>query len=312
MEGAGAPLYETLVASFPKGLMPEGLEANIQGKIRKRLRDIGYRVVFPANEEWQIVVEYFAIAALDRLHRSFADNPWFWVVSWPSVLGAAAVDFWPEVANPSQRRIVACDAGAAHLESLLISRAFRKGGQALPDAAMKGLRAIGQSTLPALPSVSVDADFNFLLPDGDDEDEEDPTRAALAAMIPWQSTRSQPGGYSKAATETSGGNAKPPTAPLMKAPPPTYSQAAEQPPVQAKAPPQRLSPPSCATPSALPICRTCKLAMEKFSTSAEVYGPGISAVCDECNLDVQAPFFHCAKCSGDLCSDCEIKLRSSS
>lgn len=151
------PLYETLVTAFPQGLMPEGLEHSIRGKVRKRLRDIGYRVVFPPGESWQTVLEHFAIAGIERIHRGFGDNPWFWVVAWPSVFGAAAVDFWPEVGTPEERRALAADASASHLEAILITRALQDSEAigALPNPAVKGLRAMGQSALPALPTVSV-------------------------------------------------------------------------------------------------------------------------------------------------------------
>mmetsp|Transcript_104711 Transcript_104711/g.312768 ORF Transcript_104711/g.312768 Transcript_104711/m.312768 type:complete len:486 (-) Transcript_104711:157-1614(-) len=152
-----APLYETLVAAFPRGLMQEGLEHSIRGKVRRKLRHIGYNVEFQPGEPWQIIVEHFAIAGIDRIHRGFGDNPWFWVVSWPSVFGAAAAEFWPEVGTPEERHSLAAAASAGHLEAILITRALIDSESigALPNPALKGLRALGQSALPALPSVSV-------------------------------------------------------------------------------------------------------------------------------------------------------------
>jgi len=134
--------------------MPEGLEATIKCKVRRRLRDIGYRVMFPEGEPWADVVECFAIASLDRVHRSFGEHPWFWVVAWPGVIGAAAADFWEEIGTPITRRAVASAATAAHLEALLVKRALGNSdvADALPAPAVLGLRAIGQSTLPALPA----------------------------------------------------------------------------------------------------------------------------------------------------------------
>jgi len=165
LDTGGAPLWETVNASFPNGLFPEGLEYTIKGKIRKRLRDLGYRVTFPPGEEWQIVVECFAIAGLERLHRGFGENPWFWVVAWPSIFGAAAVDFWPEVGPAIERRSVASDAATAHLEAILIRTALGNADTpyALPACAMRGLKAIGQSALPAIPTVSTETDRSVLL-----------------------------------------------------------------------------------------------------------------------------------------------------
>mmetsp|Transcript_50525 Transcript_50525/g.134378 ORF Transcript_50525/g.134378 Transcript_50525/m.134378 type:complete len:364 (-) Transcript_50525:324-1415(-) len=153
----GAPLWETLEASFPRGLMPWGLENAIKGRIRKRLRDIAHRVQFPPGEPWERVVETFSIASLERIHRGYGDNPWFWVVCWPQVLGAAAVEYWAEIASAAQRRAVATDAAAAHLEALLMSRALSDCDAigALPAPAIRGLRAIGQNFLPSLPTVSI-------------------------------------------------------------------------------------------------------------------------------------------------------------
>jgi len=158
MQAAGAPLYDTLSAIFPAGLFPEGLEATIKHRVRRRLRDIGYRVVFPDNEPWQGVVELFAIAGLERLHRGYGENPWFWVVAWPSVFGAAAVDFWPEVGSPEERRMIASEAASAHLEAILIRVALSDSDAvgALPASAIKGLSAIGQRTLPAIPTAGTD------------------------------------------------------------------------------------------------------------------------------------------------------------
>merc|ERR1711924_9172 len=68
------------------------------------------------GEPWADVVECFAIASLDRVHRSFGEHPWFWVVAWPGVIGAAAADFWEEIGTPVTRRAVASAATAAHLE----------------------------------------------------------------------------------------------------------------------------------------------------------------------------------------------------
>lgn len=150
----GAPLYETLEATFPRGLMPEGLEVRMKYKVRRRLRDVGYRVLFPDDEPWEDIMECFAIASLERLHRSYGEHPWFWIVAWPAVLGAAAADFFEQAGTAAERRAVACTATAAHLEALLVSRALHSADSVddLPAPAVLGLRAISQSTLPALPA----------------------------------------------------------------------------------------------------------------------------------------------------------------
>jgi len=155
MDSGGAPLYETLEASFPQGILSQGLEVSVKARIRQRLRDIGYRVQFLPGEPWEHVVEAFAIASLERIQRGYSANPWFWVVAWPAVIGAAATDFFPEVATAGERRVVANNAAAAHIEAMLLSHALRDTDAvgALPGAAVRGLHAIGQSSLPALPSV---------------------------------------------------------------------------------------------------------------------------------------------------------------
>jgi len=158
-EAGGAPLWETLEASFPSGLFPDGLEYTIKAKVRKRLRDFGWRIIFPEGDPWQVVIESFAIGGLERIHRGFGDNPWFWVVAWPSVFGAAAADFWPEIGEAAERRLVAYNAAAAHLEAILIRHALADENAVgmLPACAVRGLRAIGQSALPALPCMNLDS-----------------------------------------------------------------------------------------------------------------------------------------------------------
>lgn len=158
MEDYGAPLYETLEETFPRGLMPDGLEMNIKHKIRRRLRDIGYRVLFPENEPWEDVVEVFATHSLEKIYKTFAANPWFWTVCWPSVVGAAAADFFPEAGSRAERRGIATDATAASLEGLLLSHALENSSNAvdaLPEPAVRGLQLIGQSSLPSLPTRSL-------------------------------------------------------------------------------------------------------------------------------------------------------------
>lgn len=162
----GAPLWETLDASFPTGLFPQGLEYEIKGKIRRRIREIGYRVEFPEGEDWESIVECFALVGLEKLHNSFGENPWFWVVAWPSIFGAAAVDFWPDVGSGVERRLIASAAAHQKFEAVLIRRALGSTdvGSALPDTAVRGLKAIGQRTLPGLPTISLDTERHSFVP----------------------------------------------------------------------------------------------------------------------------------------------------
>lgn len=155
--GAGAPLYETLCAAFPSGMLPQGIADNIQHKIRRRLRDIGYRVEFPEGEDWDMALEAFSIASLERIYKCFGEQPWFWVLAWPAVFGAAAADFWPEIATPGERRKVASEACAAHLESMLMRTALgaNDGVGLLPMPAVRALKATGLESLPCLPEVAV-------------------------------------------------------------------------------------------------------------------------------------------------------------
>eukprot|EP00927_Polykrikos_kofoidii_P067046 TRINITY_DN62583_c0_g1_i1.p1 TRINITY_DN62583_c0_g1~~TRINITY_DN62583_c0_g1_i1.p1 ORF type:complete len:416 (-),score=65.19 TRINITY_DN62583_c0_g1_i1:64-1311(-) len=160
-EATGVPFWQTLESCFPCGILPSGIENALKGRIRKRLRDVGYRVAFLPGEPWEHMIELFAIAGLDRIHRGYGDNPWFWVVSWPEVLGAAAADFWPDVGPAQERRRLATAAAAGHLEALLMSRALGNSQAfgALPEPAVKGLRAIGQSSVPALPHFTIDREL---------------------------------------------------------------------------------------------------------------------------------------------------------
>ena len=127
----------------------------------KRLRDISASIQFPPNEPWQSTIEIFAVAGLDKIYRSFLEQPWFWVVVWPAVFGAAAAEFFPQVGTPDERRWVALETAASYLEALLLNRALSNAGAmgTLPEAAVKGLRAIKQTQVPALPHWRIDEEL---------------------------------------------------------------------------------------------------------------------------------------------------------
>ena len=112
-------LYTTLDGAFPKSIMPIGVEHNLKQKIRKKLRKVGWDTLFRPGEEWERTVGGFAIRALDTVYTAYGQNPWFWGVAWPAVLGAAAADFWPHVATSLERRVVAHAATKGCLEGLL-------------------------------------------------------------------------------------------------------------------------------------------------------------------------------------------------
>ena len=105
--------FITLDGAFPKSIMPIGVEHNLKQKIRKKLRKVGWDTLFRPGEEWERTVGGFAIRALDTVYTAYGQNPWFWGVAWPAVLGAAAADFWPHVATPLERHAVAPDAPRA-------------------------------------------------------------------------------------------------------------------------------------------------------------------------------------------------------
>lgn len=288
--GAGAPLYETLGASFPSGLFPQGMEDTIKNRVRRRLRDIGYRVVFPPDEPWQGVLELFAIAALERMHRGYGENPWFWVVAWPTVFGAAAVDFWPEVGSPAERRMVAADAAAQHLEAILIRAALNDSDAigALPTSAIRGLRAIGQSTLPAIPTVGPESDVpSFALRTS--------KSAPGFAATPLFARNLQAGGQLPTA-----GQQQPDCEPQQGAPP--LLQVGQ----------------AAAGGAAAPCFQWGGFSWSWMQTATEAYGGTTTVVCDQChelcgtdaplNAARLAPFLHCAAERLDLCEACGIRL----
>ena len=122
-QGLCHSLYITLDGAFPKSIMPIGVEHNLKQKIRKKLRKVGWDTLFRLGEEWERTVGGFAIRALDTVYTAYGQNPWFWGVAWPAVLGAAAADFWPHVATPLERRAVAHDATKGHLNALFAAHA---------------------------------------------------------------------------------------------------------------------------------------------------------------------------------------------
>lgn len=302
----GAPLYETLESTFPRGLMPEGLEATIKCKVRRRLRDIGYRVMFPEGEPWADVVECFAIASLDRVHRSFGEHPWFWVVAWPGVIGAAAADFWEEIGTPMTRRAVASAATAAHLEALLVKRALGNSdvADALPAPAVLGLRAIGQSTLPALPARAL------------------PSQAQLEAAkrLSLESEKGKSAEVWQPPPLPS--NSVGPQVPVLPAAAPSSSSSAPVAPVKSVEDIEvcKTSPGASLHKAESVACTECGGLMAAMEKSPEAYGSSL-IICDRCHSlcgpkTVQTSkeevdlFWHCSSCQYDLCRKCILHAES--
>jgi len=121
--------------------------------VRKCLREIVSRVVFPVGEPWERHIEQFAIAALERVKSGWSQNPWFCVTGWLAVIEVAAIDFFSDVGTPLSRQLVASNATAAHFNALLMCRAIKESDSKcmLPNPALLDLQALGINTLPAMP-----------------------------------------------------------------------------------------------------------------------------------------------------------------
>jgi len=287
----------------------------MQYKVRRRLRDVGWRVVFPPGEAWQTVVEHFAIAGIEKMQRGFGHDPWFWVVAWPSVFGAAAADFWPEHGTPQERRHVAAEACAAHLEAMLLTRTIRDAGAGglLPPPAAKALRVLGQSALPALPELNVRDSATLHRPplNGFHSNHRPPLNGSpsnpwsayrspvVAAQPPVLGTQQTP--QTTCAAELPVANGAPTTA-SPEAPTQLTPEVTVQRGIQLEAQPCR----NCDAGRLVPALR-----------SVDVYGEGLLALCNQCDrqcgLDtpsaLQAPFLHCSECSWDLCAKCAMASR---
>lgn len=322
-----ADLCTTLLSAFPQGLMPPGMETEMQYKVRRRLRDVGWRVIFPPGEAWQTVVEHFAIAGIEKMQRGFGHDPWFWVVAWPSVFGAAAADFWPEHGTPQERRHLAAEACAAHLEAMLLSRTIRDAGTGglLPPPAAKALRVLGQSTLPSLPEFKV-RDSAMAMP------HRPPLHGSPSnAWSSYRPPRSvpQPPPFSAERPQTTC-DVEPPTTTRA----PSHASPVHVSPAQVS--PAQVSPaqvfPAQVSPEAPPDltvqrgtqlqleAQPCKCGVGRLVPalrSFDVYGKGLIALCNlcekPCGLDTpsaaQAPFLHCSECKWDLCANCATSSR---
>ena len=146
-------LYTTLDGAFPKSIMPTGLEHTLKQRIRKKLRTIGYDTFFRPDENWERTVGNFAIRGLDSIHTAYGQNPWFWGVAWPAVLGAAAADFWPFMATSLERRAVAHAATKRHLEALLAAHTTdgKDPMASLPAPVVAAAEAV-RGGLPSMPT----------------------------------------------------------------------------------------------------------------------------------------------------------------
>lgn len=147
-----APLWDALWEAFPHNIMPEGIANAVQRRVRRRLRQIAEAMVAVPGCAWQPLIEDFAIAGLERIHKGYGTNPWFWVVDWPEVLGAAAVELFA-VGTHTERWRCALECCSGHFEAMVMRAAlsdFCDPSCGMPEPAVLGLRAIGQSYLPAL------------------------------------------------------------------------------------------------------------------------------------------------------------------
>lgn len=317
----GRDLYTTLNMSIPAGLFCTKLQANLETRIRKRLRDVGYKLTYLAGQPWEELVEAFAIASLDRIHLGYGYNPWFWVVGWPDVLGAAAAEFFPGMAMEAERRQVASTAAAGELEALLMRHALEDPGAvgALPAPAARALRTIGQSALPAIPYVALDRIVPL----------SKPSSATALAHLRARSQHAMAGPGQGEVSSLSGSACSVPDSTPM---PPTGAEEAKVPLAGAEgagvphAEQQQHRPPgglgSCAEADEGDVdeqdlvesqCHChCGRAMQCLQRSVQAYGEDFVAVCDRCSepcgLDAMgkppAPFLHCAGCRHDLCMRC--------
>mmetsp|Transcript_56361 Transcript_56361/g.104272 ORF Transcript_56361/g.104272 Transcript_56361/m.104272 type:complete len:332 (+) Transcript_56361:157-1152(+) len=317
-EGGGLPLYDTLQMAFPEGLVMQGMEVSIQCKVRRRLRQTGYKVHFP-TPEWTRVVEYFAIAALERLHRAYGGQPWFWVVQWPNVLGAAAAEFWPQVGTAIERRAVAMEAGAAHLEALLLSTALAEDEGTLPRPAVLALEALGQTFLPALPAVDLNelglGAFDFTRPDFGLVTEVSDLEKPPPPPRPDTSSSSLPAAgemYKQVDSVDEGGS----TGSAVSGVSTTSGGSG----VSSKASVSQVQSQSTGHNQVCKRCDECSGELQRHSRADEVYTQSL-AVCDSCyepcgleslqagaepgeQLDPSVTFWHCHRCKFDLCEAC--------
>ena len=114
--------------------MPDGSARELQRKIFKTLRRVGWNAHDSPGPTWVQTVESFSTRGLDRMYEAYGQNPWFWGVAWPAVFGAAAMEFWPRTATPLERRSAVHFAAKVHLEKLFV--AHEKYG-AVPVAPVK-------------------------------------------------------------------------------------------------------------------------------------------------------------------------------
>lgn len=148
----GAPVWETMEMSFPSGVIPEGIAHDIKARILKKFQNLAATMVFHANVPWELTIVSFAVLGVQRAFRAWQDNPWYWLVAWPQILGAAAAQWFPQAGDMARRRDVAHNASMDRFHAMVMKKALREtGDDHVPRAARQGLEAIGQRVFPAMP-----------------------------------------------------------------------------------------------------------------------------------------------------------------
>jgi len=216
------------------------------------------------------------------------------------VFGAAAADFWPEHGTPQERRHVAAEACAAHLEAMLLTRTIRDAGAGglLPPQAAKALRVLGQSALPALPELNVRDSATLHRP---------PLNGS--PNNPWSAYRPP---FNAVQPPTLGAQHKTQTTCTFERP-----VANRAPTMASSEAPAQPSPEVTVQRGIQLEAQTCRCGAGRLVPalrSVDVYGEGLVALCNQCGnpcgLDTlgasQAPFLHCSECSWDLCGNCAM------
>lgn len=120
--------YTTLSGVFPSEFLTPDLAAAVQGKIRKKIRDIGWKVKFPpaVPGTWQMAIESFAMVSVHKCHEAYGHHPWFFLVPWPLVVAAAAAEWWRDFPYGSDhdRWDVAMMMGWTEMQAIMLRRIF--------------------------------------------------------------------------------------------------------------------------------------------------------------------------------------------
>jgi len=225
-----------------------------------------------------------------------------WVTGWPAIIGAAAVDFFPDVGTPQKRQMVAWDATTAYFEALLMRRALEEPASThvLPNPAVLGLQALGTDKLPAMPEQKKHADP--MMESGEAWIRKH-DRAVRSAQHLLRSPQQGP-------QETTSSPSVPLSERLEARRRRSFYTATSE---EQDASPQPDGPSSVGhgdlvqaprdhTPET-PILCDCGMSFLQVSGYCQVYGAEKCAVCDMCFEPCTfATSWHCKQCLFDLCS----------